>query len=155
MDENEKTQAAQPNPDLRSLDRLVGTWEVSGDATGRISYAWTEGGFFLMQDFDLIHGGRSIKGIELIGHLHPFEGEPSEDIKTRVYSFTDGMTLDYVYEVTGDTLMIWGGMKGSPSYYQGTFSGDGRTVTGAWHWPGGGYTANMTRIGSERFARQG
>ena len=61
----------------------------------------------------------------------PFEGEPSEDIKMRVYSFVDGMTLDYVYELNSDTLMIWGREKGSPSYYQGKFSPDGNTVTGA------------------------
>lgn len=60
----------------------------------------------------------------MIGHLHPCEGEPSEDIRTRVYSFVDGMMLDYVYEVKGDALMIWGGEKDSPSYYQGTFSRD-------------------------------
>lgn len=135
----------KPNPDLRSLDRLVGTWQVYGDATGEVRYEWLEGGFFLMQHFDLLHDGRPIRGIEIIGHLHPFGGEPSTDIHTRVYSFADGMTLDYVYELEGDTLTIWAGMKGSPSFYQGTFSGDGRTVTGGWQWPGGGYTADMTR----------
>jgi hypothetical protein len=67
------------------------------------------------------------------------------DIRTRVYSFTDGMTLDYVYELEGETLMIWGGEKGSPMYYKGTFSDDGQTVNGGWNWPGGGYTANMIR----------
>lgn len=135
----------KPNPDLRSLDRLVGTWQVYGDATGEVRYEWLEGGFFLMQHFDLLHDGRPIRGIEIIGHLHPFGGEPSTDIHTRVYSFADGMTLDYVYELEGDTLTIWAGMKGSPSFYQGTFSEDGRTVTGGWQWPGGGYTADMTR----------
>lgn len=28
-----------------------------------------EGGFFLMQHFDFVQGGRKIKGIEIIGHL--------------------------------------------------------------------------------------
>jgi hypothetical protein len=139
-------QSAKPNPDLKSLDRIVGTWKVSGDASGTIKYEWTEGRFFLEQQFDLVHDGRAIRGIEVIGHLHPFDGEPSKDIHTRVYSFTDGMTLDYVYELEGDTLMIWGGEKGSPMFYQGTFSPDGKTVNGGWQWPGGGYTANMSRI---------
>lgn len=135
----------QPNPDLGSLDRLVGTWQISGDATGEVRYEWLQGRFFLMQHFDLLHDGRPIRGIEVIGHLHSFGGEPSMDIHTRVYSHTDGMTLDYVYELEGDTLTIWGGEKGSPNFYRGTFSGDGRTVTGGWQWTGGGYTANMTR----------
>jgi hypothetical protein len=137
--------ATKPNSDLETLNRLVGIWHVSGDATGEVKYQWLEGKFFLEQHFDLVHDGRAIKGIEVIGHLHPFDGEPSEDIHTRVYSFTDGMTLDYVYELEGDTLTIWGGEKGSPMYYQGTFSGDGSSVMGGWHWPGGGYTANMIR----------
>jgi hypothetical protein len=38
-------QAAQPHPDLTSLDRLVGTWAVSGEAEGTVAYEWTEGGF--------------------------------------------------------------------------------------------------------------
>lgn len=135
-----------PKPDLNSLNRLVGTWQVSGDAIGTTKYEWTEGGFFLKQHFDLVHDGRAIQGIELIGHLHPFDGEPSTDIHTRVYSFTDGMTLDYVYEVAANTLTIWGGMRDSPMYYQGSFSKDGKTVTGGWQWPGGGYTANMTKL---------
>ncbi|GBF07303.1 hypothetical protein DAERI_130133 [Deinococcus aerius] len=134
-----------PNPDLRSLDRLVGTWQVFGDATGEVRYEWLQGGFFLMQHFDLMHDGRPIRGIEIIGHLYPFGGEPSADIHTRVYSYTDGMTLDYVYELEGDTLTIWAGVRDSPSFYRGTFSEDGRTVTGGWQWPGGGYTADMTR----------
>ena len=139
---------ATPNPDLQSLNRLVSTWQVSGDASGQITYEWTEGGFFLVQHFDLIHGGRSIKGTEMIGHLHPFDGGPSADIHTRVYSFTDGLTLDYVYELSGDTLTIWGGHKDSSNLYRGTFSADGDTVTGGWVWPDGGYRANMTRTKS-------
>jgi hypothetical protein len=54
--------------------------------------------------------------------------------------------LDYVYELDGDTLTIWGGEKGSPAYYRGTFSEDGNSATGAWVYPGGGYESTMTRI---------
>jgi hypothetical protein len=149
MEEN-NTQAYQqtrtPNPDLKSLDRLVGTWEVSGGAKGRVTYEWMEGGFFLMQHVDLVHDGNTIKGIEMIGHEQQFGGEPSEEIKSRYYG-SSGETFDYVYELEGDTLTIWGGQKGSPAYYRGTFSDDGNTVTGAWVYPGGGgYESNMTRI---------
>ncbi|MDQ3012467.1 MAG: hypothetical protein M3X11_17380 [Acidobacteriota bacterium] len=139
-------QSPQPNPDLKSLDRLVGAWKVSGDAQGQIRYEWAEGGFFLLQHFDLDHGGRMIKGIEVIGHLQLFGEEPGQEIRTRVYSFLDGLTLDYVYELEGDTLMIWGGEKGSPAYYKATFSDDGNTLTGGWVWPGGGYETTTTRV---------
>ncbi|MBA3944869.1 MAG: hypothetical protein H0X37_09950 [Herpetosiphonaceae bacterium] len=63
------TETPIPNSDLTSLERLVGTWQVSGDAQGQVHYEWTEGKFFLLQHFDLVHGGRTIKGIEVIGHL--------------------------------------------------------------------------------------
>ncbi|MEP7339648.1 MAG: hypothetical protein ABI977_18060 [Acidobacteriota bacterium] len=139
-------QLPQPNTDLKSLDRLVGTWQVSGDAQGQIRYEWKEGGFFLVQDFDLLHGGRHIKGIEIIGHLQGLGEEPGKEIRTRVYSFLDGLTLDYVYELEDSTLTIWGGEKGSPAYYKGTFSDDGNTLTGGWVWPGGGYETTTTRV---------
>jgi hypothetical protein len=138
--------APRPNPDLKSLDRLVGTWKVSGDAQGEIKYEWAEGGFFLTQHFDLLHAGRRNKGVEIIGHFQPLFGEPSKDIKTRVFSLLDGLTIDYVYELEGDTLTIWGGEKGSPAYYKGTFSKDGDTLTGAWVYPGGGYKTTSTRV---------
>jgi hypothetical protein len=142
-----------PNPDLKSLDRLVGTWDVydpkgAGGVKGRITYEWMEGGFFLIQHVDLDHDGQKIKGIEIIGHERTFGAEPGEDIKSRFYD-TMGNTLDYVYELEGDTLVIWGGEKGSPAHFKGTFSDDGNTVTGGWVYPGGGYASNMTRVKSE------
>lgn len=138
--------APTPNPDLKSLERLVGVWEVSGEAQGQIRYEWAEGGFFLIQRFDLDHGGRQIKGIEMIGHLHTLTAEPTEEIRTRVYSFLDGLTLDYVYELVGDTLTIWGGEKGSPAHYRAQFSSDGNVLEGGWVWPGGGYQTTTIRI---------
>lgn len=135
-----------PNPDLKSLDQLIGTWKVSGGAEGTIKYEWLEGGFFLMQHFDLLHGGHPVKGIEVIGHLQPFGEAPSADIKSRIYD-NAGNTFEYVYEVEGETLIIWGGEKGSPAYYRGTFSADNNTLTGAWVYPdGGGYSTTATRV---------
>ncbi len=47
----------------------------------------------------------------------------------------------------GDTLIIWGGEKGSPAYFRGTFNTDGTHNDGAWVYPGGGgYNSTMTRI---------
>jgi hypothetical protein len=144
-----QTQSEIPVPSLhlKGLDRLVGTWKQSGGVEGKITYEWAEGGFFLIQHVDLEQYGQKIRGIEMIGHLHPFGEEPSEEIRSRFYSFLDGMTLDYVYEIEGNTLTIWGGEKGSPAYYRGTFSEDGNTLSGAWVYPGGGgYEATTTRV---------
>jgi hypothetical protein len=58
-----------------------------------------------------------------------------------------GNTFDYVYELDGDTLMIWAGEKGSPAYYKGTFRDDSNTCTGNWVYPGGGgYESTMPRV---------
>jgi len=47
IEEQAQYQAAVPNPDLQSLDRLVGTWKISdpsskGEISGQISYEWVE-----------------------------------------------------------------------------------------------------------------
>lgn len=138
--------SAQPDADLRQLDKLVGTWRISGDAQGVIVYEWMEGGFFLIQHVNLKQSGQWNKGIEIIGRERGFgAAEPSGDIKSRYYG-SQGETFDYVYELDGDVLTIWGGEKGSPAYYQGKFSQDGNILSGAWVWPGGGYKATSTRV---------
>jgi hypothetical protein len=145
-DETSYTQPASPSDAVKSLDRLVGTWQVSGGVNGQVIYEWMEGNFFLMQHVDFVRDDHTIKGIEIIGQERSFDAqEPGEDIKSRFYS-SDGQTLDYVYELAGDSLTIWGGGKGSPAYFKGDFSSDGNTLTGAWVWPGGGYDSTMTRV---------
>jgi len=147
--ENSDAQPQQPptpNPDLEALDRLIGTWQVSGGAQGTVTYEWMEGAFFLIQHVELEQYGQKIKGIEIIGHEQPFGAEPGEDIRSRFYD-SMGNTLDYVYEPDGDSLTIWGGEKGSPAYFKGEFSDDGNTVTGSWVYPGGGgYDSTSARI---------
>jgi len=146
-DAMEMQEPPTPSPDLKNLDRLVGTWKVAGGAQGQVTYEWMEGGFFLLQDVDLEQDGQRIKGIEIIGHERPFGAEPSQDITSRFYD-SMGNTLVYVYELDGDTLTIWAGEKGSPAYYKGTFSYDHNTQTGDWVYPGGGgYESTMTRVG--------
>ena len=137
--------AARPGPaaDLRTLDRLVGTWEVTGEAEGTVTYAWAEGGFFLFQHVEL--GGSG--GLEVIGHEHRYGAEPSADIRSRYYGFGEGETLDYTYEVVDDVLTIWMGERDSPAYYRGEFSPGGDVLTGAWHYPGGGgYSTVATKV---------
>jgi hypothetical protein len=139
-------QAPMPNPDLKSLDRLIGTWKVSGDADGTVTYEWMAGGFFLIQHVNMTHNGHDVTAIEVIGHLQQFGEAPGKDIKSRAYDSV-GNTLDYVYEIDKDTLTIWGGAKGSPAYFKGTFSDGGNTNTGEWVYPGGGgYKSTMKRI---------
>jgi hypothetical protein len=151
MTENIQLQQGQqlltPDPALKRLgDALVGIWKLSGEVQGQIRFEWMEGGFFLVQHFDFVHDSRTIKGIEVIGHLKRINEDPSQEIWSRVYSFVDGLTLDYVYELVDDTLTIWFVEKGSSNYMQGKFSADGSSLTGAWQWPGGGYSFRGSRV---------
>jgi hypothetical protein len=105
-----------------------------------------EGDFFLLQHVDLEQYGQKVKGIEVIGHERSFGEQPGQEIKSRFYD-NMGNTLDYVYELEGDTLTIWGGQKGSPAYSKSTFGDDGDTLSGEWVYPGGGgYESTMTRV---------
>ncbi|MEP7285199.1 MAG: hypothetical protein ABI947_05470 [Chloroflexota bacterium] len=140
-------QSLTPHSALKQLDKLVGRWNVSGpDIHGQVVFEWMDGGFFLMQRVDFVHGGNHIKGIEIIGYDRKFgTTEPSTDIKSHWFDNT-GNTFDYTYEVDNATLTIWGGDKGSPAYYKGQWSDDGNINSGAWVYPGGGYESTMTRV---------
>jgi len=140
---HDQTAASRPNVDLQTLSRLIGTWKVTGEAEGTVTYEWAEGGFFLLQHVEL--GGS--KGLEIIGHDHRYGEEPSADIRSHYYGFGEGETLDYTYEIRNDTLTIWMGERDSPAYYEGTFDAAGAVLTGAWHYPGGGgYSTISTKV---------
>ena len=108
-------QPRTPNPDLKRLDTLVGTWALAGEVHGTVTYAWMDGGFFLIQHVNLEQqDGQQTKGMEMIGHLHRYGEAPSTAMHAR-YDASTGETLDDVYELEGDTLPIWFGERGSPA----------------------------------------
>jgi hypothetical protein len=129
---------------LRSLDRIVGTWTVSGPSSrGTVSYDWFEGGAFLVQTVDLVADGQPTRGVEYIGW-------DSETSSLRSHFFGGGgEILEYTYDLTGDVLTIWFGGTDSPAKFVGTFDATGDRNTGAWEWPGGGYESTMTRVAPE------
>lgn len=137
--------ATEIDPALHALNRLVGTWQITGDATGTVTYRWLPGHHFLVQEGELELFGHRNRFIEIIGRLKPFGGASSTDIHSRTYTST-GDTLDYIYEIQGDTLTIWGGHRDSESAFRGTFADQDHTLTGDWTWPGGGYTTTSTRL---------
>jgi hypothetical protein len=53
--------------------------------------------------------------------------------------------LEYFWQVDGDSLTIWHGYRDSPARFTGSIDRAARRVSGAWEWPGGGYTAVSTR----------
>lgn len=131
---------AEPHPALHQLDRLVGRWQVSGSfLKGVISFEWMEGRYFLIQQVDGQAGGRTIRGVEYIGF-----DEDTQTLRSH-YMDVNGSNFTYTWAIDGDTLTTWFGDKESDNLFQGRFSEDGRSYSGSWQWPGGGYSAMMTR----------
>ena len=88
---------------------------MSGEVHGAVTYAWMDGGCFLIQHVNLEQqDGQHTKGMAMIGHLHRYGAAPSTDMHARSYAST-GETLDDVYALEGDTLTIWFGARGSPA----------------------------------------
>ena len=145
-------QEPHPNPALKRLDVLVGTWNLTGresgpdgEIHGRLIFEWMEGGFYLVQHVDIDYVGRKIKGVEYVGY-----DDSNDTLRSHFFSNTGpgpfgGVALEYVWEIGEDNLTIWGGYVGSPASFKGRFSDDRNTGTGRWEWPGGGYEATMTR----------
>lgn len=129
-----------PHPALKTLDRLVGTWNISGPVvTGKVTFQWFDGGFFLVQRVNMTYQGRGIKGVEYIGY------DESIGVFTSYFFDNVGHIFTYAWEIEGNDITIWLGQKGSDNRFKGTFSDDGNSYSGAWEWPGGGYKAILTR----------
>src|ERR687888_271412 len=92
----EATEAPAPNPGLKQLNKLVGTWKVSGESKGELSYEWMDGGFFLIARGDTEQGGQRTKHVEIIGYDHEAGAEPSKILRSRLYT-NRGDTLFYTH----------------------------------------------------------
>lgn len=139
------TQAAHPSPELKPLERLVGTWKASdptgaGAVSGEISFEWMGGGSFLLQRRNL----RGESGVEIIGY-----DEETGTLKSYAFS-PDGQVREYEYEVDDDTLIISMDTPQAQGDFVGTFSADGNSYSGSWEWSEDGvpmgYDAVMTRV---------
>ena len=145
MTEYDMPATPAPSEALQRLDRLVGEWQVTGGAEGTVRYHWMDGGYFLLQDVELVQDGQRITGFEVVGNRRPFGADPQPEVTSRFYD-SQGNTLDYTYELVGDILTIWSGERGSPAYFRGSFNHDDSVMDGAWVYPGGGgYESRMTR----------
>jgi hypothetical protein len=150
MAEDSSGSEEQPKPNLalRVLDIMVGVWELTGrdlttnaEIRGQSTFAWLEGGFFLVHTFHFAYGGRAFSGVEYIGY-----DEQSGRLKTHVFSNQGPGPLEYTWELTEETFTNWFGDIGASNRYKGRFGEDRNTLIGQWEWPGGGYEATMIRV---------
>jgi hypothetical protein len=130
-----------PDPALKRLQPLVGTWTLEGHAIGSDDYnikgttrfQWLhkkddrETGFFLQQDMEMDYAGKLIVAHELIGH-NPKSGAFS----SFVYSNMAPDPWPYEWDMQGDEWTIsirHGPMNAS---FKGKLSADGNSFTGGW-----------------------
>jgi len=122
-----------PDPALKLLDRFVGTWDMKGrtldstvdNVTGRTTFEWPPGGYFLQQRITLDFAGFEVEGLELIGY------DPSTGtFPSTVFSNMVGVPIPYRWEIEGDDLTITTEVIGAT--FHGRWSADGTTFSGGW-----------------------
>ena len=146
-DQEAQQQFPTPDPALKRLDRLVGTWEMSGrtldsevdNVRGRTTFTWLPGAFFLEQRAEIEFVGTTIQALELIGY-HP----ETKTFPSTVYSGFSPTPLPYRWEVEGDRITISVSYGALDATFEGAFSEDGQVFGGGWRPnPGADETLNV------------
>ncbi len=133
-DNNNNNQAMQmpaPDPALKRLDKLVGSWTMKGrtldsnedNISGRTTFEWLPGGFFLQQRIEMNFAGFEIQSLELIGY-----DPETEAFSSLAYSNLLGTPAPYKWDLQDDVLRI----STEASKFEGRFSEDGDTFSGGW-----------------------
>lgn len=134
MEQQENTQAVQmpaPDPALKRLEGLVGTWKITGrtvgakedNISGWNTFEWLPGGFFLQQRIEMDFMGFKIQSLEIIGY-----NPATEAFSSYVYSNMSGTPLPYQWEFRDNALKIWI----ETAKFEGRMSGDGNSFSGGW-----------------------
>ena len=154
-DNAQPMQMSTPDPALKRLEKLVGTWSIKGrtldsqddNISGRVTIEWLPGGFFLQQLGEMEFMGSKIHSLEIVGY------DPStKAFFSNVYSNMAGVPAPYEWDVQGNVVTHWT----EESKYTGTLSEDGNILSGGWRPEEGkegpenvAYDATMTRVDGE------
>ena len=132
----------KPDPALKRLEPLVGTWRLKGHAIGSDEYSITgvttfkwlhldgndlDTGFFLQQDMEMDYAGKPISAHELIGY-NPM----TKAFSSHVYSNVAPDPWPYEWDMQGDRWTI--SIKYGPmdAEFTGELSADGNSFSGGW-----------------------
>jgi hypothetical protein len=122
-------EAAKPNPALSPLSVLVGTWNTTGTHSlvpgttfhGRTSFAWIEGGAFLM-----MHS--QIDEPEIPSGIAVFGTDDTTGEFSMLYFDERGVSRRYEVSLRDN---VWKWWRNDPKFSQrftGAISADGRTI---------------------------
>jgi hypothetical protein len=141
-------QQPQPDPALRRLDFLVGTWSMKGrlvgsdeeSIAGRAIFDWLPGGFFMRQRVKLDFAGMfAVESEELIAH-DPETGQ----FRSWVFSNLAPEPLPYAWEVQDGSLKITVSYGPLDASFNGQVGADGNSYSGGWRPnPGADETVNV------------
>jgi hypothetical protein len=135
----EDMKPARPDPALKRLERLVGTWSMTGrplgsdkdSISGTTSFKWLHGAegtsFFLQQDMDMDYDGKPIRSHELIGY-----DPKTKAFASHVFSNMAPDPWPYEWDVQGDDLTISIKKGHMDAKFTGKFSPDGDSFSGGW-----------------------
>lgn len=125
-------EAAIPNPALKPLSILVGTWRMVGSHPslpdtlhGQTTFKWLEGGAFLMMHSETQEPGVP-SSLAMIGS--------DDNADTFFMLYFDERSVSRKYEVTlsNNIWKIWRDEPSFPQRFTGTIADDGNTIVGVW-----------------------
>jgi hypothetical protein len=126
----------KPDPALKELDFLAGTWSMRGNLigsdeeniTGEATFEWLPGGFFMRQLVKLDFAGLfQVDSEELIGY-DPESGK----FNSLVFSNMAPEPLPYVWEVKDGSMTITVSHGPLDATFTGGLGEDGNTYSGGW-----------------------
>ena len=126
-------QPGKPDPALKHLEVFVGKWNTEGETTddqsgavkkitGTSTTEWMDGGFFLIQRWDVRIGGEKNTGFEIIGY------DTSSKAYISHYYHSIGLSQEYQLTVQGNTWRY----KSDSERCKLVVSDDGNTLSAKW-----------------------
>jgi hypothetical protein len=141
MKENPQT-PFKPNPALDQLAPLIGEWNIeitsmsfhadpSAVVRGHSSFAWLEGGAFLIQHSE-IPASDFPRSTAVMG--------PDDAAETYSMLYYDSRGVSRIYRMTfsGGIWTLWRDFPGFSQRFHGTFSEAGRIISARWEKSGDG-----------------
>jgi hypothetical protein len=141
-EESHEQASPSPNPALARLERLVGTWRMTGrplgsdqdSITGTATFKWLHQhsddggpGLFLQQDMEMDYEGTKIHSHELIGY-----SSKTGAFSSHVYSNMAAEPWPYEWDIQGDTWTISINHGRMNATFTGKLAADGKSFSGAW-----------------------
>jgi hypothetical protein len=132
MAKNAKHEAAIPNPSLQPLSILVGEWNTVGTHRllpdtlhGHTSFAWLEGGAFLMMYSEIEEPG-------IPSAIAIFGSDDAAETYFMLYFDERGVSRKYEATLRDNVWKIWRNAPGFSQRFTGTFDDNGDSISGVW-----------------------